>query len=250
MSDATYVRAAVKIEQFCSGALDSEIKSTVRGKAVVGGLCMAIPLWGIETIIYAICLWGTYKKISDISGVPFKDNAVRNIIGGFIVNIIVTFVICMLLDFIPVAGWISSFVVGFISLYMSAMGYVKALKMLHGEKAKSDLNIKAGFAAMQQSASEFKSDLTDTIDKISATQDKVSQVESVLDGTTPIGDVVDKAIDRMERPNAVEYQPAPNPAAASSKSIKEQILELKELLDEGLISQKDFEKKKAEILGI
>jgi hypothetical protein len=65
-------------------------------------------------------LWGEYGKISEISGVPFRKHAVRNIIGGFIV--------------------------GYSSLEISGMGYVKMLKRLHGKKAKADLNISGGIA--------------------------------------------------------------------------------------------------------
>ena len=148
MSDRTYIKAAEKIEKFMEGALDKEINSQIKSRAIIGGLCMAIPLYGLETIIYAICLWGEYGKISEISGVPFKKHAVRNIIGGFIINIIITFVLNLILDLIPglILSSIGGFVVGYTSLELSGMGYVKMLKRLHGKKAKADLNISGGIA--------------------------------------------------------------------------------------------------------
>ena len=152
-NDYAYLVAAQKLEQFVSGALDGEIKSSVRGRALIGGICMAVPLWGIETIVYAICLWSTYGKIATYSGVPFKNNLVKNIIGGFIINIIMTFFFGMLLDFIPVVGWVGSFAVGYISLYTSGMGFVKMLKKLHGDKAKKDLNIQRGIEYMNNGRS-------------------------------------------------------------------------------------------------
>lgn len=72
-----------------------------------------------------------------------------NVIGGFIVNIIVTFLLGLLLDFIPVVGWIGSFAVGYISIKISAMGYVKALKIFYGSKSKSDINIQRGINNMK-----------------------------------------------------------------------------------------------------
>ncbi len=148
MSDRTYIKAAEKIEKFMEGALDKEINSQIKSRAIIGGLCMAIPLYGLETIIYAICLWGEYGKISEISGVPFRKHAVRNIIGGFIINIIVTFVLNLIMDLIPglIISSIGGFIVGYSSLEISGMGYVKMLKRLHGKTAKADLNIDGGIA--------------------------------------------------------------------------------------------------------
>lgn len=151
MSDRTYIKAADKVEKFMEGALDQEITAQIKRKAIVGGLCMAIPLYGIETIIYAACLWKEYGEISKISGVPFKDNAVRNIIGGFILNIIITFALNLIIDLIPglIISSIGCFVVGYTSLELSGMGYVKMLKKLHGRKAKAELNISGGISNLK-----------------------------------------------------------------------------------------------------
>ena len=149
MSDRTYYSASSKLDQFLDGALDDKIKNAISGKALVGGLCMVIPLWGIETIIYAICLWGCYTKISEISGVPFKTNIGKNIVAGFIVNLIVTFLLGLVLDFIPVAGWIGSFFVGYLSIKISAGGYVEALRQFHGNRSKSRVDYQQGFASLK-----------------------------------------------------------------------------------------------------
>lgn len=165
MSDRMYIKAATKIEQFVEGALDDSIKRAVKSRAVVGGLCMAIPLWGIETAVYAACLWGAYKKISSISGVPFGENFIKNVLSGFIVNLIVTFLLGLVLDFIPVAGWIGSFAVGYASLYLSAMGYVKALKAFHGSRSKVDVNVSQGLQFAQMNHSAYNSALKASVEK-------------------------------------------------------------------------------------
>lgn len=144
------VSAIQTVEKFMSGALDKTIKSAVSKRGWIGGACMAIPLWGIEVVIYAIVLWNTYGEISKISGVPFKDNAVKNIVGGFIINIIANLIFGFILDFIPVVGWLGSFLVGYFSIVTSGMGYVKMLKALHGKNAKADLNVQKGLAALQK----------------------------------------------------------------------------------------------------
>lgn len=208
MGDVTYLKGAIKIEQFVEGALDVEIKTAVRTKALVGGVCMAIPLWGLETTIYAICLWGTYKKISDISGVPFKKNFVRNIISGFIVNIIITFILSMLLDFIPVVGWIGSFAVGYASLYLSAMGYVKALKVAHGNKAKSDLNIQRGMEFAKMKSNPSISTVNATVNKAAEIKQKVDGFVKELKDDTPLTQGIEEAdvIEATQRLNRLDKE--------------------------------------------
>lgn len=132
------------VSRFLEGALDPEINSTIQVRGLLGGVCMAIPFWGLETIIYAIVLWGTYVKISKISGVPFRSNIVTNVIGGFIVNIAVNAVLSFALDFIPVLGWIGAFIIGYLSILISGGSYVKMLKVIHKEKCKSNFNLDKG----------------------------------------------------------------------------------------------------------
>lgn len=236
MGDLTYLKGAIKIEQFVEGALDDEIKAAVRTKALIGGVCMAIPLWGLETTIYAICLWRTYKKISKISGVPFRKNFVRNIISGFIVNIIITFILCMLLDFIPVVGWIGSFAVGYASIYLSAMGYVKALKVAHGDKAKSDLNIQRGMEFAKMKSNPSHSTVNATVNKAAEIERKVDGFVKQLNDDTPLTQGVEEA-------DVIEATPT---KSATTKT--QMLLELKKLLDEGILTQEEFDQQKKEIL--
>lgn len=158
----TYVQFARDIERFVDGALDDEIKKTIRMRALIAGLVMAIPLWGLEIIIYGICLWGTYKAICDISHVPFRENFFKNVLSGFITNLIVTFVLGLLMDLIPVVGWIPSFAMGFVSLYLSAMGYLKVLKQFHGNKLRTNVNFRKGYNNMKKNI--YSKDTT--IDKV------------------------------------------------------------------------------------
>ena len=47
------VEATIK---FADVALSKKVSSTVKRHSLVGGVCMAIPLFGLETIIYVITL--------------------------------------------------------------------------------------------------------------------------------------------------------------------------------------------------
>ena len=158
----TYVQFARDIERFVDDALDDEIKKAIRSRALIAGIVMAVPLWGLEVIIYAICLWGAYKTICDISHVPFRENFLKNVLSGFITNLIVTFILGLLMDLIPVVGWIASFAMGFVSLYLSAMGYVKVLKQFHGNKLRTNVNFRKGYNNMKKNI--YSKDTT--IDKV------------------------------------------------------------------------------------
>ena len=160
------VQAFTKLDQFLDGALDAELKSVIRKRSIIGGLCMAIPLWGIETIVYVVVLWGTYKEVSRISTVPFKDHLWQNIGGAIALNILVGIVSGIILDMIPVVGWIAQFVIGFASISVSGMAYIKVLKALHGSKAKADLNIKQGLASMKTGGSSLSQETYASISKI------------------------------------------------------------------------------------
>lgn len=167
MNEKNYAQLARYIESFVEGAFDNEIKSAVRTRAVIAGIVMAVPLWGIETIVYIVCLWSTYRKICDVGHVPFRENFVKNVLSGIITNVLVTFVLGLLMDLIPVVGWIASFALGYISLYLSAMGYVKVLKKFHGNKLKTDLNVQRGLAHLQNNPNLTDSTFDKTVNQIS-----------------------------------------------------------------------------------
>ena len=181
MDEKTYAQLARYIERFVDGAFDNEIKKAVRTRAVIAGVVMAVPLWGIETIVYIICLWGAYKKICDIGHVPFRENFVKNVLSGIITNVLVTFVLGLLMDLIPVVGWVASFALGYISLYLSAMGYLKVLKKFHGDKLKADLNIQRGMANLQNNPNYTDSTFDKTVDQISRF-DNAYQSRQLSDG--------------------------------------------------------------------
>ena len=227
------MKAISTIEKFLDGSLDDEIKTEIRKRGLIGGICMAVPLWGIETLIYAIVLWGTYAKISKISTVPFKENAVKNAIGGFVVNIIVVFLLALVLDFVPVAGWIGSFAVGYVSILLSGLGYVKMLKAMHGNRAKADLNVKSGFAALKNETTFSPS----------------SEVSSVI---SKVGFIKGEQLPIDTTPHAINQEFEPDMAEDSSVSFTtkaKQLMDLKDLLDAGILTQEEFNEQKKQILN-
>ena len=247
-----YMGIVNSVEKFASGALDSQINAVIRKKAVIGALCMALPLWGIETIVYAITLWGTYSKISDISGVPFRSNFVKNALSGFILNIVVTFVLGLALDFIPVFGWIGSALLGFLSIQLSGMGYVKALKLAHGRKAKKDVNIKKGISNLKKKIdmSDHQKELDETLGTVKRTNRFLDAVENK--DVEEIANIVQEHKEsqlpkEIQQPKEEAIAPD-NTIDVSSKSNIEKLRELKALLDEGILTQEEFAAEKKKVL--
>lgn len=125
-------------------AMSAKVRSCVKTRSWIGAIVMVLPLFGLDAIIYAVVLWGMYSSLSRMSGVPFKSNLVTNIIGGFIVNIVVVFCLNFILDFIPGLGWIGSGLVGFFGMYLSGVSYIEILTRFHGKnKVKERLDYNA-----------------------------------------------------------------------------------------------------------
>jgi len=243
-----YSAAANKLDQFMEGALDGEVKSKIRKKALVGGLCMAIPLWGIETIIYIFVLWKTYSEISNISGVSFKNSLVKNVISGMVINIIVTAILGAILDMIPVGGWIASFAMGYISLLMSGMGYVKALKVAHKDKAKLDLNARQGMQYMKNGNVSAQANLN-----FQKAQDTAGHAHNAINAIQKkeygkAYNILLKTKDEFNEEYITEDAIVADDAP-STKSKTEILRDLKKLLDEGVLTEDEFQSEKKKILA-
>lgn len=132
-----------KVNLFLNGSLDGEIKSTIKKKAILGAVFMALPIPVVGIVGYMWCLWTTYSRVAEISTVPFKDNLWANISGAVVINIVLGFVseaLCYVLGF----GTAVLLLLGYASISISGMAYVKALKVMYNDRAKYDLDIKGG----------------------------------------------------------------------------------------------------------
>ena len=132
-----------KLNLFLEGALDEEIKKAVKTRAILGAIALALPFPVVSTIAYVLILWNTYSKIANICTVPFKDNLLGNIILAAIINIALSIAsefLCLIFGI----GTLMVLFLGYASITISAMAYVKALKLAYKNKASRDLNWKAG----------------------------------------------------------------------------------------------------------
>lgn len=129
--EAKALKLAFTMGKMANAGLPDKVKSCVQSRSIAGAVIMAIPLWGIEGFLYAFVLWGMYSELCSLAKVPFWKNFFTSILGGFIVNMLVVTVLCFILDFIPVAGWIGSALVGYFSTLLSGCAYLEVLAALH-----------------------------------------------------------------------------------------------------------------------
>lgn len=132
-----------KLNLFLEGALDGEIKKAIKGRAIIGAIALALPFPALSTIAYMLILWNTYSKIANICTVPFKDNLWGNIALAVIINIAIS-IASEFLCWIFGVGTLMVLFLGYASITLSAMAYVKALKVTYQGRSTKDLNWKGG----------------------------------------------------------------------------------------------------------
>lgn len=104
---------------------DKDTASIVRSHAFWGAVIMALPLFGLDWIIYCGILWHMYSNLCERA---HKKLDIGNIITGVIVNIVIAIVIDALLSFIPVIGWLGTAFIVYMQFYFSGKSYVETLK--------------------------------------------------------------------------------------------------------------------------
>lgn len=130
--ETSLIRLCYAVNRGADRGLSESMKSCIKSYSWWGAIIMALPLFGLDAIVYAIVLWSMYGRISCFSGVPFNGNAMKNILGGFIVNIVIVFILNFVLDFIVFFGWIGSAIMGYYATKLSGQAYVEVLVQLHG----------------------------------------------------------------------------------------------------------------------
>ena len=105
---------------------EKSIFKIIKRRATIAALLLAIPDFGFGGVIYVFLLWNMYTKISDKIGISFSENKGKLIGVGFIVNILVAFV----LDFAMTAlFFIQPFLV-YMQFYFSGKMFVETIKEL------------------------------------------------------------------------------------------------------------------------
>ena len=129
--ETSSLKLARSMTGMADAGLSKEVSNVVKSRSLTSAVIMAIPLWGIEVILYAIVLWSMYVELCKLARVPFWKNFFTSVVGGYLVNIFVVFILNLILDFIPVAGWIAAAIMAYCATLFSGCAYLEVLVALH-----------------------------------------------------------------------------------------------------------------------
>ena len=104
---------------------EEDIAKTVKRRAFWGALIMALPLFGLEWIVFTIILWNMYSALSEKVGTKLKFGTIA---VGFIVNIVVAIAIDALFTLLPVLGWLGTGFLVYLQFYLSGKMYIETLR--------------------------------------------------------------------------------------------------------------------------
>lgn len=130
--DRKLLSGATKINKIIDRGFSIQAQSCVNNHAIGGAAIYALPLFGLDNIIYAIVLWHMYISLCKLAGKTFGSNVSKSFIGGFIVNILVSSLLELACNVLPIVGGIiGGAVIGFFSIKISAALYLKGLEITH-----------------------------------------------------------------------------------------------------------------------
>lgn len=139
------------LHQGINSSMSQRVKSCVNTRSILGGIVLAVPLWGLDVLIYAIILWGMYISLSRIAGVPFWENFLSNAIGGYIVNLVILFLVNLVADWIAFFGWVGMAVIGYFATKYSGAAYIEVLARIHGKNnVRETLNYHKGIESFKE----------------------------------------------------------------------------------------------------
>lgn len=104
---------------------DKDTAAIVRNHAMLGAVIMALPLFGLEWIVFCIILWHMYSDLCERANTTLN---ISSIIVGLIVNIVIAVVIDLILTFIPIIGWLGTAFVVYLQFYLSGKSFLETLK--------------------------------------------------------------------------------------------------------------------------
>lgn len=118
-----------KIAKIVGGGMfpEEEMLKIVHGHAMVAAIALALPLFGLDWIIFIGVLWHMYSALSEKVGVPFGCGS---IIVGLLVNIVIAIGVDIVGTFIPVIGWLTTAGIVYLQFYLSGKAYIETLKKM------------------------------------------------------------------------------------------------------------------------
>lgn len=105
---------------------DNDTAKIVRSHAFWGALIMALPLFGLDWIIFCCVLWHMYSALCERAHKKFNFGS---IIVGVIVNILIAIILDVALSFIPILGWLGTGFIVYLQFYFSGKSYIETIKI-------------------------------------------------------------------------------------------------------------------------
>jgi hypothetical protein len=116
-----------KIAKYVGGGMfpEEDMLKTVHKHAAIAAFVVALPLLGLEWIIFTWILWHMYSTLSKKVGVEF---GCMSMIVGIIVNVAITIAVDMGCTFIPIIGWLTTAGIVYLQFYLSGKAYIETLR--------------------------------------------------------------------------------------------------------------------------
>lgn len=104
---------------------DKDTAKIVRKHSFIGALVMALPLFGLDWVVFIGVLWHMYSSLCERANTTLHFG---NIITGFIINIVVAIAIDFALSFVPVIGWLGTGFLVYLQFYTSGKSFLETIK--------------------------------------------------------------------------------------------------------------------------
>ncbi len=114
---------------------EDDIAKIVKRRAFFGALVMALPLFGLEWIVFTIILWNMYSALCEKAGTKLKFGTIAT---GFIVNIVIAIAVDFLFTLLPVLGWLGTGFIVYLQFYLSGKAYIETLRKAYPNQANSN----------------------------------------------------------------------------------------------------------------
>ncbi|MGM9872083.1 MAG: hypothetical protein ACI30X_01320 [Muribaculaceae bacterium] len=103
---------------------DKDTAKIVRRHAFWGALILALPLFGLDLVIFCIILWHMYSSLCKRANTSLNFFTA---IVGVGVNLIVAAFVDTALTFIPIIGWLGSGFIAYLQFYFSGKIFLEII---------------------------------------------------------------------------------------------------------------------------
>lgn len=104
---------------------DKDTAKIVRSHALCGAIVMALPLFGLDWIIFVVVLWHMYSSLCKRAN---QTLTLGNIVIGILVNVVIALIVDGALTLIPLIGWLGTAFIVYLQFYLSGKMFIENIK--------------------------------------------------------------------------------------------------------------------------